>query len=86
MKPKELLTRCARGDVRNVSFVDLQSLVEALGFELKRVGGSHHIYAHPAVPQLVNLQREGNQAKPYQIRQLLTLIEQYSIDLEDSEQ
>jgi hypothetical protein len=35
---------------------------------LRRVSGSHHIFAHPDIPQLINLQSVRNQAKPYQIR------------------
>jgi predicted RNA binding protein YcfA (HicA-like mRNA interferase family) len=63
------LGRLARGSVDNVAFEDFSALIEALGFELKRVRGSHHIYAHPALPVLVSLQDANGQAKPYQIRQ-----------------
>ena len=41
---------------RNVRFDDLIRLAEAFGFELKRVAGSHHILAHPAMAELLNLQ------------------------------
>ncbi|MDN5860906.1 MAG: type II toxin-antitoxin system HicA family toxin, partial [Pseudonocardia sp.] len=57
-------------------------LVVALGFELRRVAGSHHIYAHPRVPDLINLQEVHGQAKPYQIRQLMRLVELYDLQLE----
>jgi len=30
--------------------------------------GSHHIFVHPQVQELVNLQNVGGKAKPYQIR------------------
>ncbi len=58
---------------------------EAFGFTLTRVGGSHHIFTRPDVPDLVNLQEVGGQAKPYQTRQLLKLVEEYSLALEDDE-
>jgi hypothetical protein len=58
-------------------------LVEAFGFELKRVSGSHHIFAHADVLELVNLQEVDGQAKPYQIRQFLKLVERYSLELEE---
>jgi predicted RNA binding protein YcfA (HicA-like mRNA interferase family) len=61
----------------------LRRLVEALGFELQRTSGSHHIFAHPDVPELLNLQEVAGEAKPYQIRQLLRLMERYSLTLED---
>jgi hypothetical protein len=45
--------------------------------------GSHHIYAHPAIPELINLQNINGRAKPYQIRQMLRLVERYNLALED---
>jgi hypothetical protein len=54
-----------------------------LGFELRRVSGSHHIYGHPDVEELLNLQEVRGQAKPYQVRQLLRLVERYGLRLED---
>ena len=58
------------------------SLVEAFGFSLSRISGSHHIFVHPDVRELVNLQEVKGQAKPYQIRQFLKLVEHYNLDLE----
>ena len=85
MKPKKLLARLAHGDVANVTFADMQSLAEGLGFELRRISGSHHIFVHPDVPSPLNLQSVGGQAKPYQVRQLLRLVERYALTLENSE-
>ncbi len=34
------------------------------------------------IPELVNLQEVGGQAKPYQIRQVLRLVERYNLLLE----
>ena len=83
MKPDELLRRLARGDFRNVRFSDARRLAEALGFELDRVRGSHHIFRHPDVGQRLNLQERGGEAKPYQPHQLLDLIERYDLELKD---
>jgi len=47
------------------------ALLRAFGFHLSRVSGSHHIYAHPGVQELLNLQEVGGKAKPYQVKQLL---------------
>lgn len=74
--------RIARGDLANVSFSDMQRLVEAFGFELKRASGSHHIFVRPDVPELLNLQEVRGQAKPYQIRQFLRLVERYALSME----
>jgi predicted RNA binding protein YcfA (HicA-like mRNA interferase family) len=53
-----------------------------LGFEERRVSGSHHIFVHAEVPEIVNLQDVAGQAKPYQIRQCLRLIRRYALVLE----
>lgn len=83
MGPRKLLERLRLGAATNVRFRDLTRLVEALGFELQRTSGSHHIFAHPEVPELLNLQEVAGEAKPYQIRQFLRLVERYSLSLED---
>ena len=57
------------------------NLAEGLGFRQQRVSGSHHIFVHPEVPELVNLQNVSGEAKPYQIRQLLRLVERYNLDI-----
>jgi predicted RNA binding protein YcfA (HicA-like mRNA interferase family) len=80
---RRLLSRLARGDVANVSFTDVQRLAEAFGFELRRTKGSHHIFAHTRVPELLNLQDVRGQVKPYQIRQFLRLVERYALTLKD---
>jgi hypothetical protein len=59
---RKLLMRMARGAVTNVAFADLRRLAEALGFELRRVRGSHHVFAHPDIAELINLQAVRGQA------------------------
>ena len=58
-------------------------LIEAFGFRLSRVSGSHHIFVHPDLAELLNLQEVDGKAKPYQIRQFLRLIERYNVRMED---
>ena len=53
------------------------------GFRLQRINGSHHIFAHPEVSELVNLQDVNGKAKPYQVKQLLQLVERYDLKMED---
>ena len=65
-----------------MSFTDLCRLVRAFGFELRRTSGSHHIFMHRDVPELLNLQSVRGQAKPYQIRQLIRLVERYALTME----
>lgn len=84
VKPDRLLTRVARGDLGNVAFSDLVRLIEALGFRHVGGRGSHVVFAHPAVAELVNLQVEGGQAKRYQVRQVAALVRRYDLRLEES--
>ena len=44
--------------------------------------GSHHIYGHSDVPDLVNAQNDDGKAKPYQIRQFLSIIEACNLRME----
>jgi predicted RNA binding protein YcfA (HicA-like mRNA interferase family) len=73
---KKLLAAC--GSIR---FAEMVTLVEAFGFQLARTKGSHHIFIHPDLPEHLNLQNNKGKAKPYQIRQFMTLVEDYNLDL-----
>lgn len=85
MKRKKLLKRLSDGYVRNVAFGDMVTMVEGFGFRLVRTSGSHHIFLHLDVAELVNLQNVNGEAKPYQIRQFLRLVEKYNLRLEEEE-
>jgi predicted RNA binding protein YcfA (HicA-like mRNA interferase family) len=61
-----------------IRFDDLCSLLEGLGFE-KRVKGSHHLFRKAGVEERINLQREGNNAKPYQVKQVRAVILKYKL-------
>jgi predicted RNA binding protein YcfA (HicA-like mRNA interferase family) len=81
-KKRKLLEQILSGS-KNIGFRDMVSLIEAFGFTLSRISGSHHIFTHPDIPERVNLQNYKGKAKSYQIRQFLTLVEQYNLKLED---
>ena len=82
MNPRKTLQTILAGS-RNIRFSEMKALVEAFGFRLSRVRGSHHIFVHPNIPQLVNLQEVKGQAKPYQIQQFMRLVERYNLALGD---
>lgn len=82
MKPAKVLQKIIAGS-RDIRFDEMCRLAEAFGYRLSRVNGSHHIFVHPDVPELLNLQEVGGKAKPYQIRQFLKQVEQYNLTLED---
>jgi len=62
----------------NVDFGDLCRLLTHLGFE-ERIRGSHHLFRKGGIVEMVNLQRDGSQAKPYQVRQVRNLILEYRL-------
>jgi predicted RNA binding protein YcfA (HicA-like mRNA interferase family) len=83
MNRRQLLRRLARGSIANVDFADMVDLVEGFGFQLARIRGSHHIFVHPDVPELVNFQEVHSQSKPYQIKQFMRIVERYNLVLRD---
>ena len=82
MSKERILQKLLAGS-RNVRFAEMVSLVQAFGFRLSRTTGSHHIFTHAGIPELINLQNVHGQVKPYQIKQFLNLIERYNLQLKD---
>jgi predicted RNA binding protein YcfA (HicA-like mRNA interferase family) len=81
---RKLLKKVLAGS-KNIRFSEAAAIAGAFGFELDRVSGSHHIYVHPDVPELVDLQEVKGKVKSYQIRQLLKIIEKYNLQMEEEE-
>ena len=81
-KKRKLIQKVLSGS-KNIRFSEAQAAIEAFGFQLTRISGSHHIYIHPDVPELINLQNVSGMAKPYQIKQFLVIVERYNLKLED---
>ena len=80
MNPHKLLQK-ALASPANLRFEEACALAQAFGFHLSRVSASHHIFVHPGVRELVNLQNVQGHAKAYQVRQLLRLVERYNLSL-----
>jgi len=80
VSPQKLLQK-ALSSPANLRFEEACALARAFGFHLSRVRGSHHIFAHPGVRELLNLQEVKGKAKPYQVKQLLALVEGYNLSL-----
>lgn len=78
MKKSKLLQRLFSRS-KSIQFLEVAKCADALGFRLAQVDGSHHIYTHPDIPELVNLQNVNVQVKPYQVRQFLQIIERYNL-------
>jgi hypothetical protein len=62
----------------NIRFDDIRSLLISLGFE-ERFRGSHHIFRMHNVEEKINIQRDGDKAKAYQVRQVRSVIVKYKL-------
>jgi predicted RNA binding protein YcfA (HicA-like mRNA interferase family) len=64
-----------------IAFRDFERLLAALGFKHERTAGSHRIYIHPKATRPLSIQPRGKDAKPYQVRQLRAMIEEFGLKL-----
>ncbi len=62
----------------NINFNDVRNLLISLGFE-ERIKGSHYIYRKAGIAEKINLQEDGNKAKPYQIKQVRNILLKYKL-------
>lgn len=60
----------------NISFADLQKILTLLGFTV-RIKGDHFIYFKDGIEEIINIQPVGNKSKPYQVKQVRTIILKY---------
>lgn len=68
----------------NIAFSVLINLMQHFGFEM-RIKGSHHIFRKKGIDEKPNLQKEGNKAKPYQVKQIRSIIIKYKLGANDVE-
>lgn len=74
---EKLLLSVLRGTQdKNISFSDLQKLLDHLGFDC-RTRGDHFIYTRQDVDEIINIQPRGHLAKPYQVKQVRDVIIKY---------
>ena len=82
MKKAKLLEKLLSGS-QNISFSEAVIIAQAFGFRLDRINGSHHIFVHNDIPELINLQNRKGKAVSYQIKQLLRIVERYDLQMEN---
>ncbi len=71
---KKLLYSILSGTKDNdISFSDLQTVLDRLGFHC-RIKGGHFIYTKAGVEEIINLQPLKGKAKAYQVKQVRTII------------
>jgi predicted RNA binding protein YcfA (HicA-like mRNA interferase family) len=82
-KPAKLYAQLLQSTNRTVDYRDFIAMIVGFGFANIRTKGSHASYAHPACPKLLVLQPKGNEAKRYQVREFLAIVEEYRLTLKD---
>ncbi len=82
MNKRKLLHRLITNQ-KNVKFSDLVLILQSFGFKLDRVSGSHHIFLHSKIDEILNIQNVKDEAKPYQVKQFLKLIELYNLEFKE---
>ena len=65
---------------RNIKFTDLQKILDVLGFQC-RIKGDHFIYWKDGIEEIINIQPDGNKAKPYQVKQIRGIILKYQMEV-----
>jgi len=63
---------------KSILFADLQTVLDRLGFQC-RIKGDHFIYTKDGVEEIVNIQPVGSKAKPYQVKQIRSIILKYQL-------
>lgn len=78
-KHEKLLLKILSGTAdASIQFDDLCGLLRHLGFAM-RIKGSHHMFRKEAIVEKINLQRDGNMAKPYQVKQVRNVLVKYKL-------
>ncbi|HEX4076986.1 MAG TPA: type II toxin-antitoxin system HicA family toxin [Candidatus Acidoferrales bacterium] len=62
----------------NISFSSMRRLLVRLGFQ-ERIRGDHHIFVRTGVEEILNLQPKGAKCKPYQVKQVRSVILRYKL-------
>ncbi len=75
---KLLLSIMSGAQDKGILFADLRTVLARLGFQC-RIRGDHFIYTKGGVEEIINLQPAGNKAKPYQVKQVRSIILKYQL-------
>ena len=65
----------------NIKFSDLRNLLESMGFgyRIKGKKDDHFIYYNDDIPEIINIQPNGNKAKGYEIKQIRLMFNKYGL-------
>jgi predicted RNA binding protein YcfA (HicA-like mRNA interferase family) len=79
MSDRVRLLEFLKKNIKNIRFNKLCNIAEEFGFKFKGGRGSHRIYVKKGIKELLNFQNVHGKAKPYQVRQLIKVIDKYNL-------
>ncbi|MFZ3169138.1 MAG: type II toxin-antitoxin system HicA family toxin [Candidatus Methanoperedens sp.] len=79
MIDKDTVYEELKSNLKNIRFNRLCNAAELFGFRFRGGKGSHVIYRREGVKEMLNFQNDDGWAKPYQVRQLLKIIDKYNL-------
>ena len=82
-KLAKLYARILANPRGRISFREFERLLNAFGFEHARSTGSHRQYVHPMLTRPLPVQPSNKDAKPYQVREFLELVDEHGLYIEE---
>lgn len=80
-KYDKILEKIKQGNNDNsINFNELRHLLILLGFS-ERIRGDHHFFCKPEISEAINIQPRGKYAKPYQVKQIRSIITKYNLEV-----
>jgi hypothetical protein len=79
----EKLFMSVQNNPHNVRFSEICKLAEVFGFKYRGGRGSHKVYTQKGIPEILNFQNVKGMAKPYQVRQLFRIVEEYNLTMKE---
>jgi len=70
----------AMNNPAGIRFKELCLLAEHIGFQKRGGKGSHVVYERDGVEEILTFQNHRGMAKPYQVKQMLAVIEKYQLE------
>ena len=78
MDKREIYQKLKRNPA-DVRFEEICKTAELFGFRFRGGKGSHRIFARAGVREMLNFQEVKGKVKPYQVKQLIRVIEKYNL-------
>jgi len=80
MTRRQKLIDKAMNNPAGIRFKELCLLAEHMGFQKRGGKGSHVVYERDGVEEILTFQNHRGMAKPYQVKQMLAVIEKYQLE------